>query len=296
MANKKTGLGRGLGALFDDVEINFSEDKAYIGKGDEDLNRVVEININSIKPNSAQPRKTFDREKLEELGNSILQHGVIQPLVLKKGKNSEDYELVAGERRWRAARLAGLKTVPAIIKELTKEENVLFSIIENIQREDLNPIDEAEAISRMMKEFKLTQEEISKTLGKSRPYIGNMVRLLKLEEEVLQYVREGLLSQGHGKALLGLDEKQQLLLSRKAVKDGWSVRETEKAVERLKKPQKATGKKEKSPDIIRLEAELKDIMGTKVSIKDKKGKGKIEIQYFSEEERERLIELIKGIG
>ena len=148
----------------------------------------------------------------------------------------------------------------------------------------------------MMKEFKLTQEEISKTLGKSRPYIGNMVRLLKLEEEVLQYVREGLLSQGHGKALLGLDEKQQLLLSRKAVKDGWSVRETEKAVERLKKPQKATGKKEKSPDIIRLEAELKDIMGTKVSIKDKKGKGKIEIQYFSEEERERLIELIKGIG
>lgn len=296
MANKKTGLGRGLGALFDDVEINFSEDKAYIGKGDEDLNRVVEININSIKPNSAQPRKTFDQEKLEELGNSILQHGVIQPLVLKKGKNSEDYELVAGERRWRAARLAGLKTVPAIIKELTKEENVLFSIIENIQREDLNPIDEAEAISRMMKEFKLTQEEISKTLGKSRPYIGNMVRLLKLEEEVLQYVREGLLSQGHGKALLGLDEKQQLLLSRKAVKDGWSVRETEKAVERLKKPQKATGKKEKAPDIIRLEAELKDIMGTKVSIKDKKGKGKIEIQYFSEEERERLIELIKEIG
>lgn len=296
MANKKTGLGRGLGALFDDVEINFSEDKAYIGKGDEDLNRVVEININSIKPNSAQPRKTFDQEKLEELGNSILQHGVIQPLVLKKGKNSEDYELVAGERRWRAARLAGLKTVPAIIRELTKEENVLFSIIENIQREDLNPIDEAEAISRMMKEFKLTQEEISKTLGKSRPYIGNMVRLLKLEEEVLQYVREGLLSQGHGKALLGLDEKQQLLLSRKAVKDGWSVRETEKAVERLKKPQKATGKKEKAPDIIRLEAELKDIMGTKVSIKDKKGKGKIEIQYFSEEERERLIELIKEIG
>ena len=129
MANKKTGLGRGLGALFDDVEINFSEDKAYIGKGDEDLNRVVEININSIKPNSAQPRKTFDQEKLEELGNSILQHGVIQPLVLKKGKNSEDYELVAGERRWRAARLAGLKTVPAIIKEIKYEENVIFSII-----------------------------------------------------------------------------------------------------------------------------------------------------------------------
>lgn len=295
MANKKTGLGRGLGALFDDVEINFSEERAVSGNIEEILNKVVEINIDSIKPNSAQPRKTFDEEKLLELGNSILQHGVIQPLVLKKGKNDDEYELVAGERRWRAARLAKLKTVPAIIKELTKEENALFSIIENIQREDLNPVDEAEAISKMMKEFRLTQEEVSKSLGKSRPYIANMVRLLKLDEEVLDIIREGLLSQGHGKVLLGLDQKQQLLLAKKAISEDWSVREIEKAVDKLKNPPKPSLKKEKDADLITLEAELKDIMGTKVFIKDQKGKGKIEIQYFSEDERERLIDLLKEI-
>ena len=295
MANKKTGLGRGLGALFDDVEINFSEERAVSGNIEEILNKVVEININSIKPNSAQPRKTFDEEKLLELGNSILQHGVIQPLVLKKGKNDDEYELVAGERRWRAARLANLKTVPSIIKELTKEENALFSIIENIQREDLNPVDEAEAISKMMKEFRLTQEEVSKSLGKSRPYIANMVRLLKLDEEVLDIIREGLLSQGHGKVLLGLDQKQQLILAKRAISEDWSVREIEKAVDKLKNPPKPSLKKEKDADLITLEAELKDIMGTKVFIKDQKGKGKIEIQYFSEDERERLIDLLKEI-
>lgn len=295
MANKKTGLGRGLGALFDDVEINFSEERAVSGNIEDNLNKVVEININSIKPNSAQPRKTFDEEKLLELGNSILQHGVIQPLVLKKGKNDDEYELVAGERRWRAARLANLKTVPSIIKELTKEENVLFSIIENIQREDLNPVDEAEAISKMMKEFRLTQEEVSKSLGKSRPYIANMVRLLKLDEEVLNIIREGLLSQGHGKVLLGLDQKQQLILAKRAISEDWSVREIEKAVDKLKNPPKPSLKKEKDADLITLEAELKDIMGTKVFIKDQKGKGKIEIQYFSEDERERLIDLLKEI-
>ena len=295
MANKKTGLGRGLGALFDDVEINFSEERAVSGNIEEILNKVVEINIDSIKPNSAQPRKTFDEEKLLELGNSILQHGVIQPLVLKKGKNDDEYELVAGERRWRAARLANLKTVPSIIKELTKEENALFSIIENIQREDLNPVDEAEAISKMMKEFRLTQEEVSKSLGKSRPYIANMVRLLKLDEEVLDIIREGLLSQGHGKVLLGLDQKQQLILAKRAISEDWSVREIEKAVDKLKNPPKPSLKKEKDADLITLEAELKDIMGTKVFIKDQKGKGKIEIQYFSEDERERLIDLLKEI-
>ena len=190
MVARNTGLGRGLDALFGDVEIRLDDSTEETGKKSSsqkespDENTIQYIDINQIKPNENQPRKSFDPEKLEELSHSILEHGVIQPVVLRKPEKGKGYELVAGERRWRAARMAGLKTVPALVRELTEEQNMLLSIIENMQREDLNSMEEAEAVHQMMKTFRFTQEEVSKSLGKSRPYIANLVRLLKLLEEI----------------------------------------------------------------------------------------------------------------
>ena len=303
-APKNRGLGKGLEALFGDIEIDrFEKEEKEIpnkerkkeDKGIDD-NSIIFIDINDIGPNSNQPRKTFNQEKIEELANSIKEHGIIQPIVVRKHENG--YEIVAGERRWRAARVAELKKIPCLIKELTDEQNMLLAIIENMQREDLNPIEEADAIHQMIENYGLTQEEVSKSLGKSRPYITNALRLLRLPEEIRNMVTEGTLSSGHARALVTIpDQKLQVALAARVVREGLSVREIEKlaANNGMGKPKPIPRKKARNVEILKVEEELKDILGTKVNLNDKGKRGTIEIEYYSRDELERLLDLIKGI-
>jgi ParB family chromosome partitioning protein len=312
---KSRGLGKGLDALFGDAEVSIhrNTDKADKVKETADPapktasaendaketdNRGISyIDINDIKPNSDQPRKTFDEDKLAELAASIEEHGLIQPVVLRKMKKG--YEIVAGERRWRAARLIGIKEIPCIVRELTDEENMLLAIIENMQREDLNPIEEAEGIHQMIETYGLTQEKVSKSVGKSRPYITNCLRLLKLPEAVRTYVAEGSLSAGHAKVLAGIDEEdKQIKLADSVIAEGWSVRQLENNIKQEKPVGRPAARtKVKNPNVKRVEEDLKEALGTKVNLnQNKKGnKGKIEIEFYSKEELERLIELLKKV-
>lgn len=294
---KNRGLGRGLDALFADqapVYNPVKEDMEEKTAAETGGNAVVYININDIKPNENQPRKTFTEEKLNELAASITEHGIIQPLVVRKNKGS--YEIVAGERRWRAARKAELKEVPCIIREFTDEENMLIAIIENMQREDLNPIEEAEGLNQMIKTYGLTQEEVSKSVSKSRPYITNALRLLKLPEEIKNFVMEGKLTTGHARALINVENKKlQAELCRRIVEEGLSVRKVEELARAESKPKKKPAKKVKSVDTLHVEGELKSIFGTKVSIEQKGKKGTIQLEYYSTEELNRLIELLKSV-
>lgn len=326
-ATKKTrGLGKGLDALFGNVEVPLSESSSHADEWktknvdiETDANRpqvnetnvqmqsgskenssggIAYIDINQIKPNSKQPRKVFDEEKLEELAASIREHGLIQPVILRKAERG--YEIVAGERRWRACRIIGIKEIPCIVKELSDEENMLLAIIENMQREDLNPIEEAEGLKQMIDTYGLTQEEVSRSVGKSRPYIANSLRLLKLPENIAQYLSEGKLSAGHAKALAGVeDEKMQLWLAEEIIKKELSVRQLEKMIREGKpKGRKAAIAKAKSADVKKVEDDLKNALGTRVVLnQNKKGnKGKIEIEFYSKEELERLIELLKRLN
>lgn len=314
MAKKKPGgLGRGLEALFGDVEINSNstfrrpsssegaasdnnsinpELSAYVSSE----NQVLNIDINDIAPNPDQPRMNFSEEKIEELANSIVEHGIIQPIILKKAERG--YNIVAGERRWRAARRAGLKEVPCLIKELDAEQNAILSMIENMQREDLNPMEESKAIIALIEKYGLTQENVAKAVGKSRPYITNAIRLNKLPEEIQQMVHDGLLSGGHARALINIDDLAlQLDIAKKTVANGLSVREVEMLADAAKKPnrKKDSTKNEKSQAVLAVEEELKSILGTKVSVNDKNDRGKIEIEYYSRDDREQLIEALRGL-
>ncbi len=312
-AKKNRGLGRGLDSLFSGMEISiqepeeieaFASGKKQDKSPDEeqknveiDENSIRYIDINDIKPNANQPRKDFNEEKISELADSILEHGIIQPLVLRK--SGKGYEIVAGERRWRAARKAELKKIPCIIRELTDEQNMLLSIIENMQREDLNPIEEAEAIHQMVDTYGLTQEQVSKSLGKSRPYITNALRLLRLPDEVQLLVTEGQLTAGHARALVTIEDKNKLVsLAKKAAEEGLSVREMERLAneaisEEKKKPRKRS--KARPPEVAAVEDELKDILGTRVNLKQRGRKGKLEIEYYSRDELERLLEMFKSL-
>lgn len=295
---KNKGLGRGLDALFADqapVYNPVKEEPASTPAPAADGNAVVYININDIKPNEGQPRKTFVEEKLNELAASITEHGIIQPLVVRN--HNGHYEIVAGERRWRAARKAELKEVPCIIREFTDEENMLVAIIENMQREDLNPIEEAEGLNQMIKTYGLTQAEVSKSVSKSRPYITNALRLLKLPEDIKSYVVEGQLTTGHARALLAVEDKEkQMMLCKKVIEDGLSVRKIEELAKKETEPKKKPAKKRKNADTAHVESELKNIFGTKVSIEKKGKKGVIQLEYYSTEELNRLIELLKTVG
>ena len=298
MAAGKTrnrGLGRGLDALFaEQAPVVQPQDTEKSTAEVAEENAVVYININDIKPNENQPRKTFNEEKIEELSASINEHGIIQPLVVRKSGNA--YEIVAGERRWRAARKAGLKEVPCLIRNFTDEENMLVAIIENMQREDLNPIEEAEGLNQMIRIYGLTQEEVSRSVSKSRPYITNALRLLKLPEEIRNFVIEGKLTTGHARALISIeDRKLQAELCRKIIEEGLSVRKTEQLAAEAGKPKKKPVKKVKSADTLHVEDELKNIFGTKVSIDQKGKKGKIQLEYYSTDELNRLIELLKSV-
>ncbi|HHY23527.1 MAG TPA: ParB/RepB/Spo0J family partition protein [Clostridiaceae bacterium] len=282
--NGKKRLGRGLEAL-----ISIEEDKE---------DSIKDIKINDIEPNKKQPRKTFDDSKLNELAKSIKKHGIVQPIIVKK--EDDIYRIIAGERRWRAAKIAGLQTVPAILKELDDREIVEVALIENLQREDLNPIEEAEAYEKLIKEFEMTQEEISEIVGKSRPAIANSLRLLSLSDEVRKMLIDGEITSGHGRTLLMIEDSElQEGIANEIVKNKYSVRETEKLIKRLKETKlKETDerKKEKDPEIKNLEESLQRILGTKVRLNHSKKNGKIIIEYYSKEELERIIEMIKRVG
>ena len=302
---KKGGLGRGLEALFADsvpvtrevkpLETASKPAKKSAEKADP-AETVQYISIHDVKPNANQPRKVFDEEKIAELAASIKENGIIQPLIVrKKGKG---YEIVAGERRWRASVKAELKEVPCIVRELDDEQNMLLAIVENMQREDLNPMEEAEGLNQMIAAYGLTQEQVSKSIGKSRPYIANSLRLLKLPEEIRDLISDGSLSAGHGRTLVSVpDEARQIEIARKILKEGLSVRETEKlAAEKEEPGKKRRGRKPKDPDVARVEADLKEALGTRVNIKRTGKKGKIEIEFFSRDELERLIEMLESLG
>ena len=323
MAGRKNGLGRGLDALFPEKKsaVKESVKKATVKTENktvvpekttddttEESNRstighkktAMIVKISSVEPNVNQPRKQFDEDALLELSESIKQYGVLQPLLVSDKKDY--YEIIAGERRWRAAKLAGLKEIPVIVKEFSEQELVEISLIENIQREDLNPVEEAMAYKRLIDEFHLKQDEIAERVGKSRTAVTNAMRLLKLSEKVQQMLIDEMITAGHARAILSIaDKEKQESIAMKIFDEKLSVRETEALVKRMLEPPK-TAKKSKfssAEDAIyeSLEEKMKSIMGTRVQIHRKKNdKGKIEIEYYSKDELERIIALFESIG
>ena len=332
---KRTGLGKGLGAIFGDevMESAAEEQEAkHQAKSksaqepekkeeENDIGKELMVKVTAIEPNREQPRKDFNEEAMEELAESMKVYGVLQPLLVQK--KGDYYEIIAGERRWRAAKLAGLKEVPVVIREYTKQQTMEIALIENVQREDLNPIEEAKAYQRLIQEFELKQEEIAARVGKNRVTITNSMRLLKLDERVQDLLIQNQITGGHARALLSVEDGQlQYELAGKIIAENLSVRETEKLVKSLSKKKnpkekkvedevekavKLMGKekkpkKEKQVDealelVFRdLEERMKSAMGTKVSINRKdKNKGRVEIEYYSESELERIVELIESI-
>ncbi len=296
MATKTKGLGKGLGTLFGDVA-DISKTHEIVPITEEDLKNEQTVKLRLVEPNRDQPRKEFDEEALNELADSIRLHGIIQPLIVVK--KDAHFQIIAGERRWRAAKIAGLKEVPVIIKDYTEEEIAEISLIENIQRKDLNPIEEAMAFQRLINEYHLTQEALSERISKNRAVIANSMRLLKLPEDVQELLASGKLSAGHAKVILGLDSAaDQSEAARNVVENALSVRETEKLVKNFGN-QKEKQPKEKENLKNQLEYEqvenlLKEKLKTKVSIKRKsENAGKIEIDYYSLEEIERILSHIK---
>ncbi len=282
--NKK-GLGRGLQALLPNLGIEES-----------DKNKIIEIPVKNIMVNKKQPRVVFNEEKLNELALSIKEHGVVQPIIVRPIEDGK-YELVAGERRWRACKIIGADKIPAVVKKLTEKETSEISLIENIQREDLNPIEEGSAYKTLMEEYGLTQEELSKRVGKSRPFIANTVRLLSLPEQVKNMVAKGSISAGHARALLTLTKvKDQEEIANRIAQRSLSVRQTEKAVRDIgnNKTNRKSKKLRENPDFQAIEERLQKKFSTKVRIKHGKKIGKIEIEYYSEEELQRVLDALLG--
>lgn len=296
MATKKNGLGKGLDSLI--TKQPEGKNAPTTLKKDE---AGVLVNINKVEPNRKQPRKTFGEDELMELSESIKQYGVLQPLLVKEREGY--YEIVAGERRWRASKMAGLKEVPVVIRDLTDQEIVEISLIENIQREDLNPIEEALAYKRLLDEFNLKQDEVAERVSKSRTAVTNSMRLLKLDDRVQQMVIDDMITTGHARAILGIaDKEKQFEFAQRIFDEKLSVRDVEKEVKKLQNESK-NEKKEKTPIDPKLEAiysdlenQLKGIMGTKVSINPKDNKkGKVEIEYYSQDELDRIINMFQTI-
>ncbi len=318
MADKRRGgLGRGLEYLFAEspltepasvleptkssIDDEDNKNKASkpaqsrTSKASDPVESVVYIGLNDIKPNAAQPRKNFDQEALQELADSIKEHGMIQPVLLRPA--AKGYELVAGERRWRAARLAGLKSIPAIVRELTERQNAFYALIENMQREDLDPIEEADGIIEIIGNYGLTQEEAAKAIGKSRSYVTNSIRIAKLPEEIRKMVSGKALSAGHARAIAGLSsEALQLEAAAKAVKEGWSVRQIESYTgTKTRGRRKAAKGKTRNEEIRSVEQSLTESLGAKVRINGTEKQGKLEIEYYSKDELDRLVELLMDL-
>ena len=286
MAIKRAGLGKGLGALI-------TENTTY-----DEKNSVIEVDINKIEPGVGQPRKNFDREKIEALAESIKEHGIIQPLIVTK--ENDLYYIIAGERRWRAARVAGIKKVPIIEREASTKEVVELALIENIQREDLNPVEEAEAYNKLIKDYSMTQEQVATVVGKSRPAVANMLRLLNLSKEVRNMLISGEISVGQARPLLAIEKaKEQNEVAKYVVKAELNSRQIEQYVKKyLNKKEKNVEKEKINVDAVNkqeikyVQDKLRASLGTKVTLNDKNGKGKITIEYYSKEERERLIDFL----
>ena len=300
MPIKKKGLGKGLDSLIPDNKSmkSVTSEKTVESKEDAAAKSGVQVmKINEVEPNRDQPRKNFDEDALLELSDSIKQFGVLQPLLVRKRKDY--YEIIAGERRWRAAKLAGVKEVPVIEKEYTDQEILEIGLIENIQRENLNPIEEAIAYKRLLEEFNLKQDEVAERVSKSRTAVTNSMRLLKLSDKVQQMIIDDMISTGHARALLAIDDPElQYTLANKIFDEKLSVRETEKLVKEIKNPKKPKEKKPVANSFIYqdLEEKMKSVFGTKVSIASKgKGKGKIEIEYYSDDELEHLFDMMMSI-
>ena len=301
MAVKK-GLGKGLDSLITDkVNTKPAASKNNPTPKSEHAADAIMMNITKVEPNREQPRKKFDEDALLELAESIKQYGVLQPLLVQE--REDYYEIVAGERRWRAAKIAGIKEIPVIIKKLTRQEIMEISLIENIQREDLNPIEEALAFKRLLTEFNLKQDEVAERVSKSRTAVTNAMRLLKLNEKVQQMVIDEMLTTGHARALLGIeDQEQQYIIAQKIFDEKLSVRDTEKLVKSLQNEKKKK-KEEKEKIDPKLEAvyhdleeQMKGILVTKVCIKHNDAKkGKLEIEYYSQDELDRIIDMIRTI-
>ncbi|MBS5955300.1 MAG: ParB/RepB/Spo0J family partition protein [Clostridiales bacterium] len=312
---KRTGLGKGLGAIFGDEVMESAAEEQEIknhqkqeaaeaaAKKDEvpdsETGKEMFLKLSSIEPNRNQPRNEFKEDSLLELAESMKEYGVLQPLLVQK--KGDFYEIIAGERRWRAAKLAGLKEVPVVIREYTKQQSMEIALIENVQREDLNPIEEAKAYQRLMQEFSLKQEEIAARVAKNRVTITNSMRLLKLDERVQDMLIQNQITGGHARALLSVEDQElQFQLAGKIVAESLSVREVEKLVKSLSKKKEPKEKKEEDVSLSlifrELEDRMKSAMGTKVSINRKdKNKGRVEIEYYSEAELERIVELIESI-
>ena len=289
--SKGKGLGRGIDALFQDF--------ASLEEVDVKKEEVIDIPLKELRPNPYQPRKTFDEGSLEELAESIKQSGVFQPIIVRQS-SVKGYEIIAGERRFRASKLAGKETIPAIVREFDEEAMMQIAVLENLQREDLNPLEEAEAYDMLMKNLKLTQVEVAERLGKSRPYIANYLRLLALPELVKDMVQQETLSMGQARTLLGLKDKKMIAsLADRAAKEGLTVRQLEQLVNDLnedesKKPTKTAKKptKEKPYYLRESEDRLMDKFGTTVLIQEKEGKGKIEIEYLSQSDLARILDIL----
>jgi ParB family chromosome partitioning protein len=278
----KKGLGKGLDALISSV--NALEDTK---------NSVLEVKINDVEPNQDQPRKVFDQEKLEALAQSIKDHGVVQPILVRK--EGQRYIIVAGERRWRASKIAGLKTIPVVVKDLSSREVMEIALIENLQREDLNPIEEAEAYQKLMEEYGLTQEEVARVVGKSRAAIANSVRLLNLSEPIKEMISDGRLTSGHARNLVTInDTTRQLALANEIIEKNLNVRETEKLAAQEDKKVSPVKKPARKVDVEMkdLEEKLRSLYGTKIDLVRGKGKGKIVLEYYSEDEFDRIIDLL----
>ncbi|MCM3588137.1 ParB/RepB/Spo0J family partition protein [Mesobacillus maritimus] len=273
------GLGKGLNAFFN-MEVGKEES-------------VKEITISELRPNPYQPRKVFEEKAIDELKESIIEHGILQPLIVRR--SIKGYEIVVGERRYRAAKAAKLETVPAVVRELNEQQMMELAVLENLQREDLNPIEEAAAYQTLMEKLGLTQEELSRRLGKSRPHLANTIRLLSLPPKIQGFISEGKISMGHGRALLGLRNKDQLqAVAEKVLREGLNVRQLELLIQELnnKAPKEKKKKPVKDLFIREQETHLRERFGTTVTIKQAKNKGKIEIDFFSKDDLERILELI----
>lgn len=281
----KNRLGRGLDSLIGGADSLVTEQ-----------DQILQIQLDLIRPNPYQPRKEFNEEGIQELAQSIKEHGVIQPVIVKK--TVRGYILIAGERRLRASKLAGLETIPAVAKDLNDRQMREIALIENLQREDLNPIEIADAYDKLIKELNYTQEQLSKRVGKSRPQIANFLRLLQLPDAIKDHVSRGTLSYGHARTLLGLDNKEyQVTLANRIIIEKLSVRETEEIVQNLANVSRETKLKKKkklvNPEVDRIERQLEEILGTGVKIVEGKKKGKIEIDFFSSDDLERIINIIE---
>ncbi|AKL97364.1 stage 0 sporulation protein J [Clostridium aceticum] len=286
---KRKGLGKGLQALIPQIDtIQLVEESVQ-------ENKVQTISINSIYPNKNQPRKEFNEEALKELAESIERYGLIQPIVVTE--REEGFMIIAGERRWRATRIAGLKEIPCIIKKYSEQQLMEVAIIENIQREDLNIIDEGKAYKYLIDKYQVTQDQLAEAVGKSRPYIANILRLLQLDPRIIDMIKEGKLTGGHGRALLSIqDSEKQYEIALKVEAENFNVRQVEELVRAIVEPNKKnkeSASKKKDVVLFEIEENLKSFFGTRVTIVNGKKKGKIEIEYYNEEDLERIISLLE---